>query len=204
MLTTVQAVAIERAHRHACEQLLCPTVHRIDHLARALYGKRHQCGRGPHLQSVELVVHRGQRYPDIALALQPGRTDGAALAQYHLRHQLKEAGEQQFAGVLLLRHRLEPAVELHCVELSLQHRTHHHRQRWFVHEALQDRAEVHRRLISGWVGGSTRYCLPCSSGAGAPCNLSNSDLKNRFTRNLTFWVSVLPREPICLAGQIDP
>lgn len=129
----------------------------------ALRGKVHQCCRSPHLQSVEFVVHRGQQHPDVALGFEPGRTDGAALAQHDLRHQLKEGREQQFSGVLLLRHLLEPAVEPRRVEFTLQHSTHHHRQRGFVREALEDRAEVHLRLISGWGG---RVAIVCAAVVG--------------------------------------
>jgi hypothetical protein len=54
-----------------------------------------------------------------------------------------------FGGGFWLRHRLEPAVKLPSVELSLLHGMRHHRQRCFVYKALEDRAEVHRRLILG-------------------------------------------------------
>ncbi len=92
----------------------------------------------------------GQRHPHVGLVLEPRRADRAALAQHHLRHQLEQGREQQLPRVLLLGHRLEPAVELYRVELALQQRAHHHRQRGLVHEALEDGAEVDHRVIGFW------------------------------------------------------
>ncbi len=54
----------------------------------------------------------------------------------------------QHSGVLMLRHGLEPAVQLHRVELALKQRAHHHRQPGLVHEALEYGAELHHLAIT--------------------------------------------------------
>ena len=110
----------------------------------------------PTSSGVELAVERRQRHPDLALGRQLRRSDRAALAQHHLRHQLVEARKQQCPRVLRLRHLLEPSVEFRSVEAPLQHRARYHRQR---------RARCAKRSNTGLSSISASRFAPLVAGA---------------------------------------